>query len=187
VSTFRPSFSPQFKVYPQPFDSCNPCAPKSPFVFNRLRALHLSCRSFCDSCPLFSIISALFDKNTGGGVSAAPSRPLRLFTLVREGCVIICLRLCTRVSPVPLRSCMSFRINTCESVSKQTTLTSFRINTCENPGGEGGTPRRRYDSITRRRRCGTGGGWLGMRTPAGAPGAGRRLSGLAKIRANWRR
>jgi len=66
VSTFRPSFSPQSKVYPQPFDSCNPCAPKSPFVFNRLRTLYLSCRSFCDSCPLFSMTSALFDKNTGG-------------------------------------------------------------------------------------------------------------------------
>src|SRR5258707_14804250 len=69
VSTFRPSFSPQSKVYPQPFDSCNPRAPKSPFVFNRLRALYLSCRSFCDPCPLFSITSALFDKNTGGRVS----------------------------------------------------------------------------------------------------------------------
>src|SRR5258708_13825099 len=68
VSTFRPSFSPQSKVYPQPFDSCNPCAPKSPFVFNRLRTLYLSCRSFCDSCPLFSMTSALFDKNTGGRV-----------------------------------------------------------------------------------------------------------------------
>ncbi len=68
MSTFRPSFSPQSKVYPQPFDSCNPCAPKSPFVFNRLRTLYLSCRSFCDSCPLFSMTSALFDKNTGGRV-----------------------------------------------------------------------------------------------------------------------
>ena len=69
VSPFRPSFSPQSKVYPQPFDSCNPRARKLPFVFNRLRTLFLSCRSFCDSCPLFSITSALFDKNTGGRVS----------------------------------------------------------------------------------------------------------------------
>src|SRR5258708_25130365 len=108
VSPFRPSFSPQCKVYPQPFDSCNPCAPKSPFVFNRLRTLYLSCRSFCDSCPLFSITCALFDKNTRGvGVSAAPSRPLSL-------CVIVCLGLRTRASPVPFRSCISFRINTCE-------------------------------------------------------------------------
>src|SRR5712691_4760808 len=33
-----------------------------------------------------------------------------------------------------------FRINTCESVSKQSTLTTFRINTCEKPGGGGTTP-----------------------------------------------
>ena len=30
-----------------------------------------------------------------------------------------------------------FKINTCKTVSKQTTLTSFRINTYEKPGGEG--------------------------------------------------
>src|SRR5258708_31571769 len=131
VSTFRPSFSTQSKVYTQPFDSCNPCAPKSPFVFNRLRTLYLSCRSFCDSRPLVSITCALFDKNTRGvGVSAAPSRPLRL-------CVLVCLGLRTRASPVPLRSCISFRINTCKSVSKQRTSTSFRINTCEKPKGRG--------------------------------------------------
>jgi len=29
---------------------------------------------------------------------------------------------------------ISFRINTCKSVSKQTTLSPFRINTCEKPG-----------------------------------------------------
>src|ERR1700730_3295612 len=31
----------------------------------------------------------------------------------------------------------TFRINTCKTVSKQTTLTSFRINTYEKPGGRG--------------------------------------------------
>ena len=30
-----------------------------------------------------------------------------------------------------------FRINTCKSISKQTTLTSIRINTCKKPGGGG--------------------------------------------------
>src|SRR5229473_2004347 len=37
-----------------------------------------------------------------------------------------------------------FRMNTCESVSKQRTLTTFRINTYENQGGRGvcNTPRR---------------------------------------------
>ena len=42
--------------------------------------------------------------------------------------------LATRHSPLPLTP---FRINTCKSVSKQTTLTSFRINTYEKRG-EGG-------------------------------------------------
>src|ERR1700730_1863183 len=31
----------------------------------------------------------------------------------------------------------TFRINTCQSVSKQSTLTTFRINTCEKPRGRG--------------------------------------------------
>ena len=31
----------------------------------------------------------------------------------------------------------TFRINTCKSVSKQSTLTTFRINTCEKPRGRG--------------------------------------------------
>jgi hypothetical protein len=30
-----------------------------------------------------------------------------------------------------------FRMNTCESISKQTTLTVFRMNTCEKQGGGG--------------------------------------------------
>src|SRR5258707_10328560 len=137
VSTFRPSFSPQSKVYPQSFDSCNPCAPKSPFVFNRLRTLYLSCRSFCDSCPLFSITSALFDKNTRGGIPALPSASTALIIPTgSKGFNGPWVRFPS--SPLPhlrplLRSppfCVStFRINTSKSVSKQTTLTSFRMNT----------------------------------------------------------
>ena len=34
----------------------------------------------------------------------------------------------------------TFRINTCQSVSKQSTLTTFRINTCEKPRGRGPRP-----------------------------------------------
>src|SRR5260370_10192946 len=34
-------------------------------------------------------------------------------------------------------ACKPFRINTCESVSKQSTLNTFRINTCEKQGGGG--------------------------------------------------
>ncbi len=44
------------------------------------------------------------------------------------------LRRATRHSPLALTT---FRINTCKSVSKQTTLTSFRINTYEKRGGGG--------------------------------------------------
>src|SRR5260370_29784871 len=47
------------------------------------------------------------------------------------------LRRATRPSPLALTS---FRINTCKSVSKQTTLTSFRINTYGKHMGEGGRP-----------------------------------------------
>ncbi len=225
MSTFRPSFSPQSKVYPQPFDSCNPCAPKSPFVFNRLRTLYLSCRSFCDSCPLFSMTSALFDKNTGGRVPRSglwtlggsrrrlpvpetqprdtraniPSSPSASTALIiptgSKGFNTLWVRFPS--SPLPhlrplLRSpplCVStFRINTYKSVSKQRTLTIFRINTCEKPRGRGvPLAGRRDDSITSQRQCGTGGDWSGRRRRAGAPGAGRRLSGLGKIRASWRR
>ena len=41
----------------------------------------------------------------------------------------------------PLQALNTFRINTCKSVSKQTSLTSFRINTYEKTEG-GGTPLR---------------------------------------------
>ena len=46
-------------------------------------------------------------------------------------------RRATRPSPLALTP---FRINTCKSVSKQTTLTSFRINTYEKHRGEEGRP-----------------------------------------------
>src|SRR6266851_10188115 len=38
------------------------------FISFRLRTLKLSCRSFFDSRPLFSITSALFWQNTRGGI-----------------------------------------------------------------------------------------------------------------------
>src|SRR5260370_30970005 len=38
------------------------------FISFRLRTLKLSCRSFSDSRPLFSITSALFSQNTRGGI-----------------------------------------------------------------------------------------------------------------------
>src|SRR5258708_25956975 len=59
--------------------------------------------------------------------------PLRALFLATDG-----------YTPLPLANCRtrvtySFRINTCKSVSKQTTLTPFRMNTYEKQG-EGGVP-----------------------------------------------
>jgi len=147
---------------------------------------------FATSFLYFQQLAASFRKIPGGGVSrtnlrdtratsATPSRPLRLFTLVREGCVIISLRLCSRVSPFPLRCCISFRINTCKSVSKQTTLTSFRINTCEKPRGRGGTSFRRFFSplVYPDLRGATRHSSL---TPSHAPRGASILCGLTRLR-----
>ena len=59
----------------------------------------------------------------------------RLFAAVAQGQVRIS-RL--RIAQNSLLTNL-FRINTCKSVSKQSTLTTFRINTCEKHRGEGGT------------------------------------------------
>jgi hypothetical protein len=50
-------------------------APCSKYLqINSLRALELSCLSFCNSFPLFSIVCGLFCKNRGVGVPCAFSR-----------------------------------------------------------------------------------------------------------------
>jgi hypothetical protein len=97
---------------------CTPCLRGKSCIFRSLQPLKRSCLSFCNSRPLFSIDYSLFSRNAGGGI------------LVRSSHPHFCL--------IPDRSSISFRINTCKSVSKQTILTSFRINTYEKPGeGEG--------------------------------------------------
>jgi hypothetical protein len=57
------------------------CASSISFTSFRLRALFLSCLSFFDRRPLFSIACSLFSKDTGGGVipgiPATPPHPLR--------------------------------------------------------------------------------------------------------------
>ena len=148
---------------PQPYDPYYNW--RQPFVFNGLHTLKLSCVSFPHSNRLFSIACVLFDKNTGGGIprqhfvscaqtqTCLPASPL-LATLThslsrnpfvchsyantRDGCATppsFFSSLATRHSPLLLL--ITFRINTCKTVSKQTTLTSFRINTYEKPGGRG--------------------------------------------------
>jgi hypothetical protein len=44
-------------------------------LFRRLHTLQLSCSSFHPSRPLFSMLCALFDKNTGGGIPLAFPAP----------------------------------------------------------------------------------------------------------------
>jgi hypothetical protein len=131
-----------------------------------LRTLFLSCRSFSHSNRLFSIACALFDKNTGGGVplqdyvscakaqkclSASPLFATLTHSLSRNsfGCHSYANTrdggptlpkffspLATR--DLPLLFLNTFTINTCKSVSKQTTSSPFRMNTYEKPGGGDG-------------------------------------------------
>ena len=111
VSTLGTLLFPEPNMYPK-LSHFGP-----PFVFNGLRTLYLSCGSFSSPDRLFSIACALFDKNTGGGIP--PSSPLP--------------HLRPLLPSHPL-SVSTFRINTCESVSKQTTSSPFRINTYEKTG-----------------------------------------------------
>jgi hypothetical protein len=82
---------------------------------------------FCDPRPLFSIACRLFSQNTRGWHPPSQALPSSVLTTPALSCF----------SPFSYRSCIAFRINTCKSVSKQTTLSSFRMNTCEKPRGGG--------------------------------------------------
>src|SRR5712692_3573253 len=127
------------------------------FISFRLRTLKLSCRSFSDSRPLFSITSALFLQNTRGGiplrelvrcteaqkclfVSPLPatlthsvsrkSFPCHSYANTRDGGVT----LAPVSASVPLWLCgnpdLSPLAKGCKS-TEITTLTTFRINTCK--------------------------------------------------------
>jgi len=85
-----------------------------------LRTLEISLRSFSTARPLFSIVCRLFLQNTGGMAVAAAGPP------------------CTARRSQTTATATTFRINTCKSVSKQTTLSPFRMNTCEKTRGGGG-------------------------------------------------
>src|ERR1700737_4158129 len=143
VSPLRTLLLPLPSVYSQP--SAFPGQTR-----NVSHALSYSCRLFFSLGPVFRArfvcfqqLADSFCKMPGGGRSLA-SRPLvrgprsgissrrfgsRGATLLGE-----------RTPPFSRQSLCAlsiFRINTCKSVSKQTTLTLFRINTYEKPG-EGG-------------------------------------------------
>ena len=122
---------------------CAPLLSSNSFIAFRLRTLELSCVSFSDSRPFLSMICGLFVQNTGGGVrthaslsehalfSTPTQRPLRLSVILCGLGLYLPREKCHRKKGVVT----NFRINTCKSVSKRTTLTSFIINTYEKPGG----------------------------------------------------
>jgi hypothetical protein len=97
------------------------------FTSFRLPPLCISSPSFSSSRPWFSTTSRLFFQNTRGGGTLAFVCEIAVQSF--------------SVASVPqwqipfLRK--SFRMNTCKSASKQTTLTPLRMNTCEKHGGGG--------------------------------------------------
>src|SRR5258705_4392174 len=101
---------------------------KSQFL-NSLPTLEISCLSFSDPHPLFSIACGLFLQNTGGGIPSSASLDFRALQYRADS------SLASRFPATCEPSSISFRINTCKSVSKQRTLTSFRMNTCEKTRG----------------------------------------------------
>jgi hypothetical protein len=109
-----------------------PKNPKSNLSFWRLPCPPIAPRTvpLCVRSPLPMAASAAFP------AASAPSLPLRV------PCPqVVVVGLQTRQLLLPNGTERSltnpFRINTCKSVSKQSTLTSFRINTCEKHRGEG--------------------------------------------------
>jgi hypothetical protein len=151
------SFSGYLKQFP-PADRSNP------FCSISLRPLALFLRS---PSFVFNSLQPLFPKYRGYGIQDGSaghrggiprsSRPLRQ---LRALCVSLprlprasrgASRGALSFSPIfsrrghsarfsrqpPTAPISTFRINTCKSVSKHTTLSSFRINTCEKPRGGG--------------------------------------------------
>ena len=134
MSTFSPSFFPQPRVYPQPSGLCRP------FVFIVLQI----------PFPATRFLSHPY-KMPGCGIRRSSWRTPEGVTLQRILERLISVLSVPQwqiqsLSPSPAKQktaakrrdlhnfgavITTFRINTCESVSKQTTLTSFRINTCE--------------------------------------------------------
>ena len=130
----QPSVYSQPSAFPGQSRNVSPAVSYSCRLFNSLGGLFRA-RFLC-----FQQLADSLCKTPGvWGISAIPQRTLRLS-------VIIFLCFCRPRSPrwfvslpipFPLGSgcpLSTFRINTCKSVSKQTTLTLFRISTYEKPG-----------------------------------------------------
>jgi len=141
----------------------------NPRRFNHLQPL---CPLFPTPILCFQQLAASFPKTPGVGVcthasllesatcrlfSASAQRPLRLPVRQSGLSVMLGQRIClakARSNTETTAALTTFRINTCKSVSKQSTLTTFRMNTYRKRG-EGGTPipvslSPRYDSIALR-------------------------------------
>ncbi len=129
-------------------------APSNSQSINDLPPLEISCRSFSDRHPLFSILCGLFSKNTRvGGTRARLAFRNALFSLRRLSALSVSalsfrLPICLAGGGTnnETATLTGFRINTCKSVSKQMTLTLFIINTYAKPGGGG---RRRRKSVSK--------------------------------------
>jgi hypothetical protein len=100
-----------------------------------MRLLHLT-SSFSDTSALFcpngrhltlseSVACALFSSQRRG--VPPPAKILFVFPLFLESA--------HSFTPTPVGATKLFGMNTCRSVSKQTTLNLFRMNTCEKHGG----------------------------------------------------
>ena len=106
-------------------------APSKSQSLNSLPTLETSCLSFSDSHPLFSIACGLFLQNTGSGIPSSASLGFRAPQYRADS------SLASRFPPTCEPSSISFKINTCKSVSKQRTLSPFKMNTCEKTRGRG--------------------------------------------------
>jgi hypothetical protein len=106
VSPFRPSFSPQLGVFSQHFSFYAPLHGVSHAVSYYCALFDLSCRSFCNSDPLFSTPCALFWENARGGV---PLRQLGALCVSALSLAIDFLPLCFHgVTNPSSRKCFVF-------------------------------------------------------------------------------
>jgi hypothetical protein len=117
VSPFRPSLCPQLGVFSQHFSFYAPPHGVSHLVSYYCAFFDLSCRSFCNSDPLFSTPCAVFSKNTRGGV---PLRQLGALRVSALSLAIDFLPLCFH------------------GVTNPSSRKCFVFTSIQNPGGGGG-------------------------------------------------
>jgi hypothetical protein len=122
VSPFRPFLLPQPRVSPRAPLACSPniSAPCSSYLRGKARL-------FISLPPLCHLQKSQLLCNQANPASFAKIPGVGYPERVGGTPVVVQLEDASLVSTSP------FRINTCKSVSKQTTLSSFRINTYEKP------------------------------------------------------